>query len=90
MDIQILLVLTLFLLVAVVVYVGIYVVIVLKDLRGTIKRTNSVLDDVGTVTKTFSNPLVYLVKILGSVAEGVKAVRSVTSIGNDKNSKEDE
>ncbi len=88
MDIQILLVLTLFLLVAVVAYVGIYLVIVLKELRETIKRTNSVLGDVGTVTRTFSNPLVYLVKILGSVAEGVKAVRSVTSIKNDKNEEE--
>ena len=85
MDVQIFLVLTLFLLVAVVVYVGIYLVIVLKDLRETIKKTNSVLGDVGTITKTFSNPLVYLVKILGSVAEGVKAVRSVTSIKDTKN-----
>lgn len=85
MDIQILLVLTLFLLVAVVAYVGIYLVIVLKELRETIKKTNSVLGDVGTVTKTFSNPLVYLVKILGSVAEGVKTVRSITSIKDTKN-----
>ena len=85
MDVQIFLVLTLFLLVAVVVYVGIYLVVVLKDLRETIKKTNSVLGDVGTITKTFSNPLVYLVKILGSVAEGVKAVRSVTSIKDAKN-----
>ena len=88
MDIQILLVLTLFLLVAVVAYVGIYLVIVLKELRETIKRTNSVLGDVSTVTKTFSNPLVYLVKILGNVAEGVKAVRSVTSIKATKNEEE--
>ena len=85
MDVQIFLVLTLFLLVAVVVYVGIYLVVVLKDLRETIKKTNSVLGDVGIITKTFSNPLVYLVKILGSIAEGVKAVRSVTSIRDEKN-----
>lgn len=90
MDIQVLLVIILFLLVGVMVFVSVYLVAVLKDFRETLKKTNTILDDVETITRTFSNPLVYLIKILGSVAEGVKAVRSVTSIGNDKSAKEEE
>ena len=88
MDIQVILIVILFLLVAIVVFVGVYLIAVLKEFRETLKRTNFILDDMKSVTSTFSNPLTYFMKVFGGVMEGVKAVKSITSLKSDDKEEE--
>jgi hypothetical protein len=90
MDIQVLLIIILFILVTVVAAVGVYLIAVLKEFRQTVRKTNFILDDISKVTDTFSNPMTYFMKIFGGVMEGVKAVKAVTSIRGGKDDDEDD
>jgi uncharacterized protein YggT (Ycf19 family) len=89
MDIQIILIFILALLTVNIMIVGFYVIMVLKEFRETIKKSNSVLDNVHTVTESVSNPISSLVGVVTGVVEGVKAVRSITSL-REHSEKEDE
>ena len=89
MDLQVILIFILALLTINIIIVGVYVIIVLKELRVTIKKSNEVLDNVHSVTNAVSNPITSLVGIVSGVVEGFKAVKSITSL-RDVNKKEDE
>lgn len=89
MDLQVILIFILALLTINIIIVGVYVIIVLKELRVTIKKSNEVLDNIHSVTNTVVNPITSLVGIVSGVVEGFKAVKSITSL-RDVNKKEDE
>jgi len=89
MDLQVILIFILALLTINIIIVGVYVIIVLKELRVTIKKSNEVLDNVHSVTNAVSNPITSLVGIVSGVVEGFKAVKSITSLRG-VNKKEDE
>ncbi|MFC1622250.1 hypothetical protein ACFL13_02650 [Patescibacteria group bacterium] len=72
MDIQTLQIFIYAIATVVLVVIGIYAVFVLKELHTTLKRVNSVLDDVGSITNIISNPL----SIISSIIEGIKAVKN--------------
>ena len=83
MDIQVILVFILAVLTVNLVFVGVYVVLVLKDFRETIKRANNVLDHVESVTSLVSNPVTLISGIISSVSKGISMVKSVRSIADD-------
>lgn len=82
MDIQLVLVFILILLTINVLIVGGYVVLLLRDFRQTLKRVNSILDDVDSLSSIISNPMTILTTIAGTLKEGVKAVQTIKSIRN--------
>lgn len=81
MDIQLVLVFILILLTINVLIVGGYVVLILRDLRNTLKKVNVILDDAGSVSNMLSNPMHVLSSIAGKLQEGVKAVQTIKSLG---------
>ena len=73
MDLQILLIFILAILTVTLVVVGIYVVFVLKDLRETIQKTNTILSDVESLTNAVSNP----VSIITGAIKGFNAFKNL-------------
>ena len=80
MDIQVILVFILALLTINLIVVGVYVVLVLKELRETIGKANTILDGFEGVSDFISNPLTALSGLLGAVVDGYKSVKEITSI----------
>ncbi|OGC47939.1 hypothetical protein A2886_01635 [candidate division WWE3 bacterium RIFCSPHIGHO2_01_FULL_42_13] len=77
MDIQVVLIFILALLTVNLVVVGVYVVLVLKELRETLRRANGILDNAGNLTDFLANPLSAFSGILEAVMKGYKAVQEV-------------
>lgn len=67
MDIQILLFIVIGLLAINLLFVGIYLVLVLKEARETIKKVNQVLDTVGHLTSSFTSPVENFSSFLSSL-----------------------
>ena len=79
MGTEILLILIVFLLTFNLIFVGIYIVLVLKDFRTTLQKLNSVLDDAHEVTAAVKKP----VKEVSEIAEGLSAgLRAVPFLSN--------
>jgi uncharacterized protein YoxC len=89
MDLQIILIFILALLTLNLIFVGFYVVVVLKEFRQTIKKSNEILDDVHQVSDTITNPATALTGIVAGVTEGVKAIKAITSLVDTKKEDED-
>ena len=77
MDIQVVLIFILALLTVNLVVVGVYVVLVLKELRETIRRANGILDNADNLTGFLANPLSAFSGILDAVIKGYKTVQDV-------------
>ncbi len=84
MDIQLLLNTVLVVLVITLTVATCYFVVVLKDLRETIKKSNAVLDNVHKVTNVISDPITSLTGLVAIITAGMKAFKNV------KNSKQEE
>ncbi|KKS16297.1 MAG: hypothetical protein UU77_C0031G0003 [candidate division WWE3 bacterium GW2011_GWC1_41_7] len=89
MDLQVVLIFILALLTINLMIVGFYVILVLKEFRETIKKSNSVLDNVHKVSDAVTSPISSLAGIVSGIAEGVKTVRAISSL-RDVKEKEDE
>lgn len=84
MDIQGILIFILAVLTVNLIAVGIYVILVLKDFRETIKKANSVLDNVHEVTDMVANPITSLAGIIAGVSQGVKAIKSISTLFDER------
>ena len=84
MDIQVILVFILALLTINLVVVGVYLILGLKEFRETIKKTNSVLDNVQSLSNVVSNPLTLLTGFMSAVVQGYNAVKSINTIRGDR------
>lgn len=80
MDIQSILVFILALLTINLIIVGVYVVMVLKELRVTIKKANDIMDNVESVSSIVTNPLSLISGFINAAVDGYKAVQEVRSI----------
>lgn len=89
MDVQVILVFILAILTIALVAVAFYVVMVLKELRNTIKKSNAVLDNVHSVTNSVTNPVNTIMGIVSGISQGFKAVKSITTLRGDLNDDED-
>ncbi len=87
MDIQTLLIIILAILTVCIVAVSIYLIITLKELRGTLHRADNVLEDVETVTKTVSTPAAAITMLANFMYDAVSTVKSVTSIADHSSSR---
>jgi CHASE3 domain sensor protein len=90
MDLQIILVFILALLTVNLMLVGFYVITVLREFRETIKKSNEVLDDVHKVTTSVSSPISSLSGLVTGIAQGIKAVRSITTLRDISDSKKED
>lgn len=86
---QITLIIVLIVLTINLIVVGVYITLVLKEFRETVRKANRVLDDVGNVTDAVSRPVASLAGILSGVTDGVRAVKSISSLWDKSNYKED-
>lgn len=59
---------------------GIQVFFILREFRKTIEKTNKVLDDTGTITKSVSGPI----SSLSSLTMGLKTGASIARLFNKK------
>jgi len=73
MDLQVVLIFILAILTVALVGIGIYVILVLKELRETIQKANLIIDDVETLTNIVSNPL----SLITGVINGFKAIKNL-------------
>ena len=73
MELQVVLIFILAILTVTLVGVGIYVILVLKELRDTIQKANLIIDDVETLTNIVSNPL----SLITGVVSGFKAIKNL-------------
>ncbi len=90
MDIQVILIFILALLTINLVVVGVYVVLVLKELRETIRRANGILDNATSLTGFLSNPLSAFSGILEAVMKGYKAVQEARAVRSIRGEEEDD
>jgi len=87
MDIQTVLIFILGLLTLNMIAVGIYVILVLRDFRETIKKANDVLSDVNQITSVITNPITTIAGIVAGVTQSVKAVKSISGLVDRKKGK---
>lgn len=90
MDIQTILIFILALLTVNLIAVGIYVIMVLRDFRETIKKANEVLDNVHDVTDIVANPITSIAGIIAGVTKGVKAVKAISSLVSSKDEEDED
>jgi len=57
----------------VLVVIGLYIILVLKEFKETIKKTNSILNNVENVTNVISNPI----SLITSVISGIRAIKNL-------------
>lgn len=77
MDLQIILIFILALLTINLLVVGLYIILVLREFRQTVKKANAILEVLRKVAGAASSPLVALLGAVSGIAGGVKAVRSI-------------
>lgn len=80
MDVQLAFVILVSLLTGAALVVSVYVIFVLKDFRGTIKKANGILDDAQTVSNSIKTPIVSVMSIADGVVKGIKTARGISSI----------
>lgn len=80
MDIQTILVFILGILTINLIAVGIYVILVLREFRETVKKANYVLDNVNGFTDAIVNPISTIAGIISGVTESVRAVKQISSL----------
>jgi len=80
MATEILLVLIIFLLTFNLLFVGIYIVLVLKDVRVTLHKLNLVLTDTHEITKTVKEPIKEITGLVEGISNGIKAVPLLSAL----------
>ena len=71
-------------------FVGVYIVLVLKEVRQAIAKMNQILDSFSTISSAIANPVSSASGFFSAVVEGVKAFHQIqdTVLGH-KREKED-
>ncbi len=77
MDTQFLLVLIIGLLTVNLLFVGVYIVLVLKEVRNSIAKLNEILETANQLTKSLAAPVITAAGTLEAFIRGMKAVRTL-------------
>jgi sensor domain CHASE-containing protein len=77
---QVTIICVLIVLTLVAVVIGIHIVLVLKEARQSVKKSNEILDNVGEVTNAVATPVATIAGIVSGFADSLKAVKSVSSL----------
>lgn len=83
MDFQIVLLIILSLLTVNLVVVGVYVVVVLKEFRQTVKKMNIVLDNATEITDSIAGPITAISSIATGLTQGLKVLSAFKFLKKD-------
>jgi len=61
-------------------FVGIYIVLVLKEVRQAISKMNQILDSFSTISSAIANPVSEASGFFSSIIEGVKAFKQIQEV----------
>lgn len=61
-------------------FVGVYIVLVLKEVRGTIIKTNEILESVSAISSAIATPVIGAAGAIASFTEGLKAFNKLKGI----------
>jgi len=75
MDTNTLLIFIIALLTVNLLFVGVYIVLVLKDVRATLQKVNAILDTANEVSAAVANPVMSASAAISAAVEGFKAVK---------------
>lgn len=84
MDSQTLLVIIIALLSANLIFVGIYIVLILKEVRTTVTKINEILDSASDVSRAMATPIVGASGAFSAFTEGVKAFKILKGLRQKK------
>lgn len=87
MDTQTLLVIIIALLSANLIFVGVYIVLILKEVRAAITKINEILDSASAVSTAVAHPIVGASGAISAFSEGVKAFRILKNLRDKRNKK---
>ncbi|MDP2873956.1 MAG: hypothetical protein Q8N84_01530 [bacterium] len=68
-------------------FVGVYIVLVLKDVRNTLQKVNTILDTANEVSVAVANPLLSAAAAISAAVESFKALKIIKSLSGRKESK---
>lgn len=89
MDTQTLLVIIIALLSANLIFVGIYIVLILKEVRQTVTKINEILDSASAVSTAMATPIVGASGAINAFSEGVKAFKFLKDLRNRRGRKKE-
>ena len=89
MDVQILLVIILGLLAVSLTVVCVYVVIILKEFRYTLRKVNYIIENAHRATDSLLSPASAMIGVASTILEAIKTVKSIRTIA-DVTEEEDE
>uniref|UniRef100_A0A831Z1C1 DUF948 domain-containing protein n=1 Tax=candidate division WWE3 bacterium TaxID=2053526 RepID=A0A831Z1C1_UNCKA len=69
-------------------FVGVYIVLVLKEVRQAIAKMNQILDSFSTISTAIANPVSSASGFFSAIVEGVKAFRKIQDVVEKKREKE--
>lgn len=82
---EILLLVVIALLTANILFVGVYIVLVLKEVRQAVTKMNQILDSFSTISTAIANPVSSASGFFSAIVEGVKAFHQIqNTIGGRK------
>lgn len=84
MDYNLLLVLIFSILTVNLVVVGFYIIATLRDLRVTLNKLNSVIDDTSSIVHSIANPLTFLTSMVTAISKAISSSKSITSLRGDR------
>lgn len=76
-DVQFLLVLIIALLAINVLFVGVYIVLVLKEVRQSIVKVNEMLETANQLTRAIAAPVITAAGTLEAFAQGIRAIQTL-------------
>ena len=80
MDTQVLLVIIIALLSVNLIFVGVYIVMILKEVRRAVAKVNDILESASEVSSAVAKPIVGASGAISAFTEGVKAFKMLKSI----------
>ena len=66
-------------------FVGVYIVLVLKEVRQSVLKINQILDSFSAISNAISQPISQAPGIVSSVVEGIKAAKQLQHVFGGKN-----
>ncbi|NIT03782.1 hypothetical protein GTO10_02515 [Candidatus Saccharibacteria bacterium] len=58
-------------------FVGLYIVLVLKEIRQSVMKVNRILDSLSSISSAIASPVSQAPGVISAVVEGIKAVKSI-------------
>ncbi|OGC54579.1 hypothetical protein A2797_01675 [candidate division WWE3 bacterium RIFCSPHIGHO2_01_FULL_48_15] len=71
-------------------FVGVYIVLVLKEVRAAVQKMNQILDSIATISEAVATPVAGATGAVAAVTAGVKAFQKLKSIAEHNKKEKDE